>query len=355
MKNKIIAITMLIAFSILMTSCGKKQDEQKQDQTRTTEPQRPAEQKTQNNNPVNPQKIKKNGVLLRLNLFKGFETTVTTTQNSTTITAQDDQQIKTTEESKRKYKLECLKLEDDGTMLVKKTFTEIKMKSQRQTNDETITLIDYDSERPQNDKDKGAFFNFAVGRSIYLRLNPLGQVLGKVGGGIQIANELTLAMQVNEYEALSVRNQLIETFKQTPAFLLEYPQEKITVGQTWEAPFAFTQGTGMEMAPWKWKLKKLKNGKAYITVTGSGNIDAPPGGDNFDVQSNVIQDSKIELTVDIKTGIVENADINSQMTGNVLATRKTPPQKIDPNLPEPPSVITTTLDAVANASIKTGI
>ncbi len=324
MKNeKLIFLSLTLIYALLIYGCGKKEKskpapDNNPNQPKTTEPLPDTAAKPK---PVQkePEKIvKKNGITLKLNLTEGFKAQIVTNQRSETISSTEKEKFTTIESTDREYLIEVLRVSPENEMIVKKTFSAVKVSSRQGTGDELKTVLSYDSSKPVSKDNPGSYFMGTVGKSVIIRLNSRGKVLGNVGGGLELANNLVLAMELPIDQAAHARDALLESFRQTPAFLMKYPDKNLKEGDTWTAPYAFTQGTSVQGAVWNWKLNKIDNQLAVITVNTSGLVQSKPEQIDMKIQSSdVNQKTDIKLQLHIPTGLITSADIESKMSGQI--------------------------------------
>lgn len=268
---------------------------------------------------------------LKLNLPAGFAAKITTEQVSETITEREDVTFRRRETSVREYGLECMKLTDEKQMLLLKSFPLIVIKDERAMRDGPYEVeYAFDSrEGTVNDADleRNALL-FSLGQRIAIRVNPDGSIAAS-GGADKLAAVITMSMGIPRADANDVMMTVKENLEQVPAFLTMYPG-KIKEGKSWQSPYFFSRSEDFENADWTWTLTDVKDDTAFIEVVSAGPVETTQETEEYTIVSDLKQDSRIEMQVDVETGLIRSADIRSEMTGEVRSRKKDAAQGAEP-------------------------
>lgn len=264
----------------------------------------------------------KKTVKLRLNLPKGYSVKVTEITDGQTRTIRDEGEIAGSNTiNHTEYQLECLAVEPNGVMTIRKTWLSAKAKMEHGKNDQWTIMMDFDS-RDQDKKQRSFYLEPVIGQSVTLKISPNGNILG-CSGNEELAQKIietdtNIATYPEEAKANLLKG-FSNSLQSLPCILAAYPDKSLAIGTSWRQPWGKYDSASCLL--YTWTLKKMKNGLAEIEVKA---VDLPiPQRQQQDSQtkSDMKQNATINLLLDMATGVIKSCQGRIKVVGSTAAPR----------------------------------
>ena len=260
----------------------------------------------------------KEKVKLRLNLPKGYSVKVRVIIEGKNTNEQESRNITTKNSEEKEYLLECVEVDANDVMIIKKTWLSVKSKMEYGEGKGWQTMIDFDSTRKE-DKGKPFYLRHVIGKSILVKVKPDGMILNSEGIE-ELAEEYIKADEARgaKYEPKmreKLKAGLCTNYQNLSGVLAYYPQQGVKAGQSWSGPWGRCGGDKCLVS--KWALTKVKNGIAHIEIK---DIDVPvpvAKQDGLKKKTDLKQNNNIKLQLDLKTGLIKTCEGCTETRGTI--------------------------------------
>ncbi len=264
---------------------------------------------------------RKETVLLKLSLPKGYTVKVTETTSGEQKSSKDDGTIFSSKTIiHNEYKLECLAVEPNGIMTIRKTWLATMSKMDQGMNEKWTTMMDFDS-RDESKEQKRFYLKPVIGKSVTLKVNTEGKILSCTGNeelALKIVETDTNHAKYSEETKTMRLKGFSNSLKHLPGILAPYPDKPIVPDKSWRQPWGRCEGSACVL--YTWTLKKVENYLAEIEVKA---VDLPmPQQQDSQIKSDMKQNTDIDLRVDITTGLIKSYQGQMKMAGNVTSPER---------------------------------
>ena len=244
---------------------------------------------------------------LSLKMPVGYAVEVKQTAEARSESDESDGTIHTSRhEYENVYRLECVAVEPNGVMHIKKTWLEARFKQEWLSDDEGHTGMDFDSADP-NKEQVGFYLEPVIGKSVLARIGPDGCTLG-TEGATELAEKIVERQECrgpedDRQKAVASRAEFISA---VPGPLAFYPGHPVKVGDRWKMPFSKCGGDKCPL--YAWKLEDVRGDTAELRVELLDTKDSfPPPSEEYS-EGEVTTSVEITLSLDVKTGLVRSLE-----------------------------------------------
>lgn len=259
---------------------------------------------------------------MRLNLPNGYSARVREVVNGESTNKTKEETFKQRQNTEDVYLLECVGLAPNGVMTIKKTFLTSKIKMQSGKDDGFRTMLEFDSSKENQKGVFSGYFSPRIGEAVLIKVVSDGTIIAAEGTEelaekIIKAEEATGANHSPEKRE-DLKKGLCKNLQRLPGILVYYPSDPVSVGDSWQGPWS---NCGGAICPrFTWKLESIEGGLAYIEVQGNNvPISYTKEQEGLEMQSNITQNNRISISLDVKTGMMTSCEGETETSGTLVA------------------------------------
>ncbi len=262
---------------------------------------------------------------MRLNLPNGYSAKVRQVVNGESTSKVKEGTIMQRQNKEDVYLLECVDLAPDGVMTIRKTFLATKLKMQSGKDGNLRTMLEFDSSK-ENEKNRMSH-NYAsrIGETVLIKVASNGTILAAEGVE-ELAEKIIKAEEAtginrSPEKREDLKKGLCKNLQLLPGVLVHYPSALMSAGDSWQGPWSDCGGTICPLSTWK--LESIKGGLAHIEVQASNvPIGSAKKQAGLEVKSDIIQNSRISISLDVKTGMMTSCEGETETSGTLVAILK---------------------------------
>ena len=257
---------------------------------------------------------------MRLNLPNGYSARVREVVNGESTSKTKEGTFRQKMSTEEVYLLECVGLNPDGLMTIKKTFLSAKVKMQAGKDDNITTMLEFDSSKEDKETVADNYYSRRIDETVLIKVASDGAIIAAEGteelaekiikGDEAKGSNLTAEKRANLKEGLS------KGFQRLPGVLTYYPHKLVSVGDSWQGPWGDCGGAICPL--FTWKVESIEGGLAHIEVQGN---NVPIGSDKeqegLEMQSDITQNNRISISLDVRTGLMRSYEGETDTSGTI--------------------------------------